>query len=105
MIEGFVKELKCTVRACIDCGVLVAGGPTRCPRCAEASVNGRPIGVDYKDEWMLAVEREKSLEKKLSSMREFMQEYVDCWEHCRKNGNFMNEGAFARVFRAYLANN
>lgn len=24
-----------TVRACIDCGCLVAGGPTRCGRCAK----------------------------------------------------------------------
>lgn len=28
-----------TVRACIDCGALVAGGPTRCVRCA---VTGPP---------------------------------------------------------------
>jgi len=41
MIEGFVKELGCTVRACLDCGALVAGGPTRCGRCAkDANVNG-----------------------------------------------------------------
>lgn len=31
--EGFVKELGCTVRTCIDCGCLVSGGPTRCTRC------------------------------------------------------------------------
>lgn len=24
-----------TVRACIDCGAIVAGGPTRCGRCAK----------------------------------------------------------------------
>lgn len=35
--EGFIKELGCTVRACIDCGCLVSGGPTRCTRCAEQS--------------------------------------------------------------------
>lgn len=28
-----------TIRACIDCGCLVAGGPTRCVRCAEAEDN------------------------------------------------------------------
>jgi hypothetical protein len=26
-----------TIRECIDCGCLVAGGPTRCGRCAEAA--------------------------------------------------------------------
>ena len=34
MVDGFVKELGCTVRECIDCGCLVPGGPTRCKRCA-----------------------------------------------------------------------
>ncbi len=39
-VEGFVKELGTTVRECIDCGCLVAGGlvaggPTRCKRCAK----------------------------------------------------------------------
>jgi hypothetical protein len=29
-----------TVRACIDCGVLVAGGPTRCTRCANDAGDG-----------------------------------------------------------------
>lgn len=24
-----------TIRICIDCGILVAGGPTRCVRCAK----------------------------------------------------------------------
>ena len=33
--EGFIKELGCTVRTCIDCGCLVAGGPTRCGRCTK----------------------------------------------------------------------
>ena len=32
-IDGFVEELGCTVRSCIDCGALVGGGPTRCIRC------------------------------------------------------------------------
>jgi hypothetical protein len=27
-----------TIRACIDCGVLMAGGPTRCNPCAERTV-------------------------------------------------------------------
>jgi hypothetical protein len=41
MIEGFVKELGCTVRECLDCGALVPGGPTRCGRCAkDANANG-----------------------------------------------------------------
>lgn len=40
MIEGFISELKSTVRACIDCGALVAGGPTRCMRCA---IEGAPL--------------------------------------------------------------
>lgn len=35
-IEGFG-----TVRECRDCGVLVAGGPTRCIRCAnECDISG-----------------------------------------------------------------
>lgn len=38
MIEGYVSDLGCTVRACLDCGVLVAGGPTRCIPCAEWSM-------------------------------------------------------------------
>jgi hypothetical protein len=33
-IEGYVSDLKCTVRECIDCSCLVPGGPTRCKRCA-----------------------------------------------------------------------
>lgn len=33
-IEGFIPELKATVRECIGCGCLVPGGPTRCKRCA-----------------------------------------------------------------------
>lgn len=32
-IEGFVRDLHCTVRECIDCGCLTPGGPTRCKRC------------------------------------------------------------------------
>lgn len=32
-IEGFVHDLGCTVRECIDCGCLVPGGPTRCKWC------------------------------------------------------------------------
>lgn len=32
--EGFIEDLGCTVRTCIDCGCLVAGGPTKCGRCA-----------------------------------------------------------------------
>lgn len=34
-VEGFIPELGATVRECIDCGCLVAGGPTRCVRCAK----------------------------------------------------------------------
>jgi NADH:ubiquinone oxidoreductase subunit E len=33
-IEGFVPGLNCTVRECIGCKCLIAGGPTRCERCA-----------------------------------------------------------------------
>lgn len=32
--ETFLKEFG-TVRECIDCGCLTAGGPTRCVRCVE----------------------------------------------------------------------
>lgn len=34
-VEGFIPELKATVRECVDCGALIAGGPTRCVRCAK----------------------------------------------------------------------
>jgi hypothetical protein len=34
-VDGFVRELGATVRECIDCGALIAGGPTRCIRCAK----------------------------------------------------------------------
>ena len=34
-VDGFVHELRATVRECIDCGALIAGGPTRCIRCAK----------------------------------------------------------------------
>lgn len=34
-----------TVRRCIDCGIAVAGGPTRCPACAERE----PVGHDAID--------------------------------------------------------
>jgi hypothetical protein len=34
-IEGFCEALCATVRECIDCGCLIAGGPTRCKRCAK----------------------------------------------------------------------
>jgi hypothetical protein len=34
-VEGWVPSLKSTIRECIDCGCLVAGGPTRCRRCVE----------------------------------------------------------------------
>lgn len=43
-IEGFVEGLQATVRECIDCGCLVAGGPTRCKRCAEGAA--LPVTVD-----------------------------------------------------------
>lgn len=36
-----------TVRACIDCGVLVAGGPTRCMGCAQKV--GPKFTVEYDD--------------------------------------------------------
>ena len=32
--SGFLPEIG-TIRACIDCGVLVSGGPTRCVICAD----------------------------------------------------------------------
>ena len=31
--EGFIEQLHCTVRTCINCGCLVSGGPTRCTLC------------------------------------------------------------------------
>jgi hypothetical protein len=42
LISGYVAELKCTVRACLDCGALVAGGPTRCGRCAKDAPGDTP---------------------------------------------------------------
>jgi hypothetical protein len=35
-----------TIRACIDCGCLVAGGPTRCVRCATTPAPQPPAGTD-----------------------------------------------------------
>ncbi len=35
VVEGFVEDLGATVRDCLGCGALVAGGPTRCGRCAD----------------------------------------------------------------------
>ena len=34
-VDGFIPELGATVRECIDCGALIAGGPTRCVHCAK----------------------------------------------------------------------
>lgn len=35
--ECFCEKFGATLRACIDCGTIVYGGPTRCVRCAEQS--------------------------------------------------------------------
>ena len=42
-VEGFIPELKATVRECIGCGCLVAGGPTRCKRCAAEAHEEAPL--------------------------------------------------------------
>ncbi len=34
VVDTFSAEFKCTVRDCLGCGALVAGGPSRCSRCA-----------------------------------------------------------------------
>ena len=34
MDTGYIEGIG-TVRECIDCGVIVVGGPTRCTRCAK----------------------------------------------------------------------
>ena len=39
--KTFIKGLG-TVRACIDCGVLVSGGPTRCKYCTNTTPNMEP---------------------------------------------------------------
>lgn len=36
--EKFEKSMGGTVRACIDCGTLVFGGPTRCAICANKTI-------------------------------------------------------------------
>jgi hypothetical protein len=41
---GFIDGIG-TVRACLDCGVLVAGGPTRCIQCA--AMVGSKFTVEY----------------------------------------------------------
>lgn len=46
-IEGYVAELKTTVRECIDCSCLVPGGPTRCKRCAREHDNGVHLEPDW----------------------------------------------------------
>jgi hypothetical protein len=47
-VEGFIPELKATVRECIDCGALIAGGPTRCVRCAkEGAPSNKGLHLTY----------------------------------------------------------
>jgi hypothetical protein len=59
--DGFLSEIGCTVRDCIGCGCLVAGGPTRCKRCsalcdaasapaASGGGDGEPVAWMYKGE-------------------------------------------------------
>ena len=38
LVDTYVEGIG-TVRNCLDCGCLIAGGPTRCVRCAK---EGRP---------------------------------------------------------------
>lgn len=42
-VDGFVEGLGCTVRECIDCAALIAGGPTRCIRCAKEGPPRHPL--------------------------------------------------------------
>ena len=42
--EAFIPGIG-TVRACINCGVLIAGGPTRCMRCVDEM---RDVPCPYK---------------------------------------------------------
>lgn len=47
IVDGFLSELGCTVRDCLGCGALIAGGPTRCKRCArESEPSGNPGGLE-----------------------------------------------------------
>lgn len=50
--EGYLTELKCTVRTCLDCGCLVSGGPTRCTRCVR-DLEYNTLGPWQRLKWLL----------------------------------------------------
>jgi len=50
-VDTFVSGIG-TVRECIDCGALIAGGPTRCIRCAET---GAPKRGKNSAVWLMVV--------------------------------------------------
>ena len=49
--EAFIPGLA-TVRACIDCGVLISGGPTRCIPCAFESDPSHWARIKYRIKWL-----------------------------------------------------
>jgi hypothetical protein len=50
--EAFIPGLA-TVRSCIDCGVLISGGPTRCIPCAFENEPSRWARIKYRVRWLL----------------------------------------------------
>jgi hypothetical protein len=91
--EGFVHDLGCTVRECIDCGCLTPGGPTRCKRCAletEEQQEPLPESGSVEEQHVLLnnatklAEREaearKALEERLRTARAVA--LLDAADHC-----------------------
>ena len=95
-IEGFVHDLKCTVRECIDCGCLTPGGVTRCKRCVRdlAARDARPTDEELRLGRELACTTDMSaraaaLEADLEQIRDLMP--ADWSNHTPEGGQAMAE--------------
>jgi len=87
-----------TVRSCIDCGVLVVGGPTRCTRCA---MHDLEVPSDDIERWRAAKQAMKKAARpflndkewlRLSkSLRGLFSGYTDC-DVCNGNGTVVVGG-------------
>lgn len=95
-IDGYVHDLKCTVRECIDCGCLTPGGPTRCKRCVRdlAARDARPTDEELRLGRELActtdmTARAAALEADLEQIRDLMPS--DWSNHTPEGGQAMAE--------------